>query len=339
MKFWTLLSLTMSLTVRAQSPCLVASYPLDGNAIDTTGNGHDGTVFGATLATDRFGNANSCYLFDGMDDFIRLNGPFSSNSGTVMAWINMSDMSALNPVFVGRDTTMNGVGVEMDVDPDSGADASRLSYGLDQRDCVGGGCNVFFEIGDPQLAPNTWHYIAMASDGSEVTLYIDCQPVSTYFGSCGNGGGLWFDDLCNDIVWMIGRHKRPLSEHFFTGRIDDVRIYDCALTASEIADMCDLNTALSTIAVQPQVRVFPNPTTGQITVSGFASNPQGDVAGLASFVSQVRIEVKDVTGRLVLVETLKDTRQVQLQLNEASGVYMLSVQVGDTKSSFQVVKQ
>lgn len=319
--------------------CLVASYPFDGNALDITGNGHDGTVMGATPAPDRFGNPNGAYQFDGVNDWIRLAGSFNDNAGTVSAWIYMADMTTPNPVFSGRDTTMNGIAVEMTVDPNTGPDASRLSYGLDERDCVGGGCNVYFEIGDPQLSANYWHHVAMTSDGTEVTLYLDCAPITTYFGNCGDGGGLWFDDLCQDVVYMIGRHKRPLSEHFFTGVIDDVRIYDCALTASEIAGICEFNTALPTAFVQPEVRVYPNPTNGQITVSGFASNARADGVGISAFGSPVRIEVKDVTGRLVLVETFKDTRQVQLQLNEPSGVYMLSVQVGHTKTSFRVVKQ
>jgi hypothetical protein len=45
---------------------------LRGNANDESGNGHHGTVHGATLTTDRFGNQDSAYLFDGQDDYIAL---------------------------------------------------------------------------------------------------------------------------------------------------------------------------------------------------------------------------------------------------------------------------
>ena len=44
---------------------LVAPYPFSGNANDESGNGNHGTVFGATLATDRIGNTDSAYSFDG----------------------------------------------------------------------------------------------------------------------------------------------------------------------------------------------------------------------------------------------------------------------------------
>jgi hypothetical protein len=51
---------------------LVAQYLFDGNANDSSGNGHNSTVNGATLAADRFGNPNSAYNFDGADDYIRI---------------------------------------------------------------------------------------------------------------------------------------------------------------------------------------------------------------------------------------------------------------------------
>ena len=44
---------------------LVAYYPFNGNANDESGNGNNGTVNGATLTTDRFGNTNKAYSFNG----------------------------------------------------------------------------------------------------------------------------------------------------------------------------------------------------------------------------------------------------------------------------------
>ena len=50
---------------------LIAWYPFDGNASDMSGNGNDGTVYGATLGEDRNGEAGKAYEFDG-DDWIEL---------------------------------------------------------------------------------------------------------------------------------------------------------------------------------------------------------------------------------------------------------------------------
>ena len=49
-----------------QSSNLIAYYPFSGNANDSSGNGYNGTISGdPQLTTDRFGNSNSAYNFDG----------------------------------------------------------------------------------------------------------------------------------------------------------------------------------------------------------------------------------------------------------------------------------
>ena len=49
---------------------LIAYYPFNGNANDASGNGNNGTVYGATLTADRFGNPNSAYYFNGTNNYI-----------------------------------------------------------------------------------------------------------------------------------------------------------------------------------------------------------------------------------------------------------------------------
>jgi hypothetical protein len=50
---------------------LVGWWPFNGNANDESGNGNNGTVSGATLTSDRFGNSNKAYSFNGLNDFIQ----------------------------------------------------------------------------------------------------------------------------------------------------------------------------------------------------------------------------------------------------------------------------
>lgn len=58
---------------------LVAYYPFSGSAADSSGFGNDGEVFGATLTRDRFGNENSAYEFDGVDDLINFGNDSAFN--------------------------------------------------------------------------------------------------------------------------------------------------------------------------------------------------------------------------------------------------------------------
>jgi hypothetical protein len=69
---------------------LTASFPFNGNANDESGNGNNGVVYGAALTADRFGNANSAYAFDGINDYMRIADSQSLNiTGdlTISAWI------------------------------------------------------------------------------------------------------------------------------------------------------------------------------------------------------------------------------------------------------------
>src|SRR5437588_12608546 len=85
--------ISTSFTVPAQSfltNMLTAYYPFNGNAQDQSGNGNHGTLNGATLTPDRFGNTNSAYAFEGVDDCIYIpEGLFSATNPavTISLWI------------------------------------------------------------------------------------------------------------------------------------------------------------------------------------------------------------------------------------------------------------
>ena len=61
---------------------LVGWWPFNGNANDESGLGNNGIVSGSTLTSDRFGNANSAYLFDGVNDYIRITDNNNYSFGT-----------------------------------------------------------------------------------------------------------------------------------------------------------------------------------------------------------------------------------------------------------------
>src|SRR5471030_785867 len=73
---------------------LVAYYPFNGDANDATGNGHDGTIIGTALTTNRFGTPNSAFYFPGNGG--RISVPTSDslnllNGYTLSAWINFEN--------------------------------------------------------------------------------------------------------------------------------------------------------------------------------------------------------------------------------------------------------
>ncbi len=68
---------------------LVGWWPFNGNANDESGNGNHGTVNGATLAADRFGNTGKAYSFDGSGDYLNIaySSTISPIIGTVSGWL------------------------------------------------------------------------------------------------------------------------------------------------------------------------------------------------------------------------------------------------------------
>ncbi len=73
---------------------LVAYYPFEGNANDESGNGHDGTVYGAASVTDRFGSPAAAYQFDGTDDYIELSdeAAFDFSEFTISFWTRITTL-------------------------------------------------------------------------------------------------------------------------------------------------------------------------------------------------------------------------------------------------------
>jgi len=68
---------------------LMAYYPFNGNAADESDHGLNGQVYGATLTTDRFGEANRAYYFDGSSSGIsaQVTSAFSLSKFTLTAWV------------------------------------------------------------------------------------------------------------------------------------------------------------------------------------------------------------------------------------------------------------
>ena len=95
------LSIAFQLPLQADlTQGLVAWYPFDGNASDMSGNGNHGTVYGATLGTDRHGHANKAYNFDGVDDYILItNGSYTHPSQTIAFWLKPLELNTGQYIF------------------------------------------------------------------------------------------------------------------------------------------------------------------------------------------------------------------------------------------------
>jgi hypothetical protein len=200
---------------------LVAYYPFNGNATDESGNGNDGTVNGATLTTDRFGNVNDAYDFDGINDYILVNSSDSLNIDhrlTIAAWIK-KDSTKRYAGIVGND--WSGYTFMFD------KEGNQLRLELAQKTAW-----VSFH-NSHTIENNTWYYVVVTFDSlnentNKVTFYVNGQK--------GNELPTSYSDL-NDMSKLYIGYQGCCGSRYFDGNIDDVRIYNRALSECEIKSL------------------------------------------------------------------------------------------------------
>jgi hypothetical protein len=213
----------MSFTLYTTSePRPIAHWGFDeatGNiAVDSIG-GHNGTIHGATWA---IGVVAGALRFDG-GDYVEVSDEADfdiTDALTVAAWVNLE---AVNAEYIGIIT--------------KGDSTWRLSTLQAQR-CF------HFAVNDPQgafhavdgttrVGLNEWHHVVGTYDGTSLRLYVDGveEPGSpvVYTGPIND------DDL---PVWIGANAER--SDRGFVGRIDEVLVYDRALTHAEVLDLMAL---------------------------------------------------------------------------------------------------
>jgi len=200
---------------------LVAHYPFNGNANDESGNGYDGTVNGASLTEDRFNNISSSYYFDGNDDITFgdiLDIVFESDTFSISVWCKRD-----------ADCNDNGMIIEKWYDYTTNSNSAFVVF-PDRFQTIGTGTpyNVLF----PVLDTETWVNLTLTILNGNLNIYQNSSLVSSDTNI-----------NCNpsEKPLMVGGFWAHLSNYYFKGKIDDVRIYDRAISTSEIEELYHLN--------------------------------------------------------------------------------------------------
>jgi len=202
---------------------LAAYYPFNGNANDESGNGNHGAVNGATLVNDRYGNATSAYAFDGIDDYIAFPdsvfGP-GTPEFTFAAWIETgaSDYTALREIVYKG--SVNGEAA-------LAARNNRLEFSVK----LGNG--GWYQVNAPLIVNSRIHVVGIYRKGQTIEIWID--------GQLGGTTSIPNSELFIEQyhVSSIGAYTRRSS--FWVGLIDDVRIYNRALSGTEVQELYDDN--------------------------------------------------------------------------------------------------
>ena len=219
---YTLAVLLFSLSIGALSWAdindgLVAYYPFNGNARDESGNGNDGTVHGATLVADRYGNTDSAYHFDGVNDYIYIQYDTSlvPANYTVVVWYRADSFKVGEIITKGIDIHYYQIQFKS---PKTGTNTIEFWY-EDQLD------NDYYILSNVGYDVDKYFMAAMIFDDLSLSAYINGQLIEEKVFSVApydNGDGLY-----------IGKGNHD----YFHGVIDDVRIYNRALSEAEIQEL------------------------------------------------------------------------------------------------------
>ncbi len=221
---------------------LVAHYPFNGNAQDMSGNGNHGMVNGPVLTKDRLGKSASAYEFDGSDDYIEIPDAPSldiANEITLSAWIKLDVLDngkgarQRQAIISKYNAAANIRAFEIgfnDYNNNWSPHKIQLTISAKNSPFNGGVLNS-----NITLNKNTWyHIVGVLVPGASMKIYINGveQTGNMAYGSLPAGIAV------NDQSILIGNDHD--AEGTFDGGIDDIRIYNRALSESEIGELYNI---------------------------------------------------------------------------------------------------
>ena len=306
---------------------LVGYWPFCGNALDESGNNNHGTVNGATLTTDRFGNQGSAYGFDGQSNYIKIQDSINQNDSaiTISAWFKPeavpgSFSSIVSTLVYNPSNPFKGIELHLWSNMKPGIQLGNTNSWIP----LGGSINSGF---DPVLLSN-WYFGTIKLKNNILELFIngiksDSTNISNYFPNI------------NTPIIFGGRGQFPQSQitDLFTGSLDDIAIWNRALTQQEIQQVynqgiCQTSitvtdtllihtgiTSYNPVAYGNTLKVWPNPGNTAITLD----------AGNLALMQGWKIRISNSLGQEVYPATLINQQQQVLSMSTwgGNGLYLL----------------
>jgi hypothetical protein len=310
--------------IKSQIPTagLVRHYPLDGNANDLGPNAANGSVYGAIPTSDRFGNLNSAYAFNGITDYVDMPVyPTYVNSlmfseYTYSAWVLTQSV----PNF-GVETYViaigDGAGQRISTGNISAGFCNSWKGKSDSYTAQGLPVN-YSTCDNTNLTLNVWKHLTITRSSNALKLYIDGLLNSVDSTIDTTYPYYAFPDYMTasyDYGANIGSMPYGVGGYFH-GKIDDVLIYDRALTAAEVLAIHNTNTSsiINMATKLNRIQFFPNPANASVSFE----YPVTD---------QTTLNIYDLNGNLIKSNSLNRTSsQHSINVEDLSrGVYLCKI--------------
>ena len=213
-------------------------WKLDTDAGDSSGNNYNGTVFGNPVWRPGE-NIDGALEFDGIDDYVAVGSMFAGIVGkdvTVSAWVKAP---VVNPAtqFVISINTSSGDNRLLCGTP---ANSATLSLG-----------DTAWHHTTSTVIDNTWHHIAYVLEdiSDTITVYVDGSDVLSFTSTV---------SIAATDLFSLGQEYDPpiTTGDFYSGLLDDVRVYDRALDADDILDIYE--------GTEPSRKICPDIPVGDL---------------------------------------------------------------------------
>ncbi|MFQ5769614.1 MAG: LamG-like jellyroll fold domain-containing protein [bacterium] len=255
---------------------LVGFYPFNGNANDESGFENHGIVGGAVPIGDRFGVSNSAFLFDGIDDFVRIPVHATLNFQEAISlnfWVQIARFFARESFPISHGSWQNRWKVSI-------IPNRRLRWTVKTEAGI-----IDLDTIQPLQADSLYNVTVTYGNGN----------VRIYLNGALNADANWSGFMLQtNLDLTIGQMLPGNNQYNFAGVIDDIRIFNRVLSPQEIKDLYEISTSVknsNTDAIPVQNQLFPN----------FPNpfNPRTTIRYDVRESGEVRLEIYNLLGQKV----------------------------------------
>ena len=281
---------------------LIAKYYFNnGNANDDSGNGYDADTVNATLTVDRFGNTDRAYSFDGLQ-FINIpySAPFNLDEISISVWFKVLNPDSLWQRIVTFPVSATGGNQHFSIMYNFSPEPYKIMTYFDQANNQG----AVYAVSNDTVNNNLWHHFVgtISTSNLQIISYLDGIPVdTTSFTNAPTPA---------DGHLQIGRFNYTFNENFI-GDIDDIRLYDRAISALEVDSLFnEENSTVGILSLEPETSfsVFPNPFKNILNIQNESN-------------LEIQFTLYNSLGIIIYEEALKSkTSKIDLSSNP-SGIY------------------
>ncbi len=229
---------------------LFAYYPLDGNALDFSGNSRNGTTNGLDVVADSRGNANSAYLFNSSSDIIEVENSSEMNfqeEVTLSFWLKLNQLEEESFLLSHGSYEQRW---KVSVIPEG-----KLRWTVNTE------TGIKDLDGSESITLGEFHHYTVIYTGYSMEIYVDGE-IDSFVSHSG------FINSSNKNL-TFGRKDNSESKYFLNGVLDEVRIYENAKSPDAVQLLPTIWNNITGIKdTQSLITIYPNPANGLFYIQG-----------------------------------------------------------------------